>query len=1025
MDFNHFTLNNPNIAIITNLVLLYFFGIWIHVTMETRSRLPLLRSVLLACHRTMGKVKGCQRSTPAVKRLVRDIRVCLVELWCRHLAGHKRHVRLCQRLLAGVEACIGEVPQGDSGVPPDADADADPVEQALAQVLAQLISAYTGFSQPAAHPHGLLSYEHRVALTALKWLLELRPGELNAQQLCQGIVIHLSEGARSLADFRTITEAELLRLCGTIVRRRSDGAGIELACLNPNPRHHCSGPLYGTPETRYEIAVACLRILNFPEFADAPAEYRLEQVRVGKRDAAHPFYRYAAQAWMDVAPAEGDDATLVQELTRESRRLFSSPRNLTQWLLEVGRQSFVEAYPLPPALIYVSLTNLLAKLPPPPEDIAACLGLAHVCIALLGDDSGDDESSGTVARLVDCALAGPSLLVAKVLRQSWEVAKKNFRLGPCLDTAERLSMARVEDGPPRWINPSSVCDALMAYAARSGPEDVEAFIRLFAPELWAEPVFLDLIRDPAFPYAVADNGRAPTRQQEQFLNALCNRMLDKSWDGEVLREALLVIWDKAVEYNLECARPTTRRTVPMPDNEFSEWMLLVVRDQNMPGIRYLIQDSRWNSNLPLEGLMGQEEEDRGRTLLHYAVEDGATEVVRFLLENGADVSVADACGRTPVHLCTEAEILQLLRDSGADLRQTDNDGRLLWHFAAANNDILLLRMLLTVEPDKDWVWRQTTKKGRTPLAEAFYYVEELTGLPPVSAERYPQFLWQEKRSIRLILESMKLPKLDPAYLCSDIPLVCLAAVWGSAFLVTWLRAFGQLEVVMPDGSGPLHFLNFLSSAELVRELLAVPGVAELPVLNKLGFSPAETIFLAFRPSLEERNDNAHPSNNAKLDRSAYTELLTEKVCASRDEQGRTLWERFCRNVIVRYACNQDWHEVGDAMVTAVSALAEKGAIELYESEADVCAFEVLAKMLWDETSLNYVPGWLLDVYLQLLRVTTKAQRLRDAPQLFVRSSESAEDQYEILFDRLVARLVDMGVDSGRIVRSGSLVYGTV
>jgi len=1015
--------------------------IWIHVAMETQLRV--LESVLSASDETFRKLKGCRRSTTAVKRLCRDIGVCLGEL-C-HWTGMpepselveavQQHIQHYQRLLADSEALIGKSPLGGSPGHAYADTDAESLEQALAHVLAQLVSALTGGALSALQS-GHLAYEHSLVLTTLRWLLELRPGELDAQQLCQGIAIYLADGTDSLADIRTITEAEVLRVCGAVVRRTPDGAGIELAYPRDQSSTHTSTH---TPETRYEIAIACLRILNFPEFANAPAEYRLEQVRVAKRDAAHPFYRYAALAWIEVAPDEeddddeddddDDDATLVQELTHEARRLFNSPRNLMPWLLEVGRQSFAAAYPLPPAKIFVSLATLCAKSRPPPEDIAACLGLAHVCIALLGDDLDDDTRSGRVARLVYCALAGPALLIASVLDLSWEAARKNFRLRPCLDTARRLCMLELaEDGPPRSIygaSPPSVVAALMAYAARSGPGDAEAFVSLFDAESLADPVFLELFRDPAFPYAAADDdGNAPTRQQEQFLDALCNSMLDKLCRIGVA-DAWHSVWHKAVEYGLPCIQPTTRRRVPVRDDIFPGCMLYVVVEKCIHGICYLMQDPRWNSNLPLEE--GLDEEDRGRTLLHQAVEDGAAEVVRFLLENGgADVSVSDASGRTPVHLCTSTEILELLHDRGADLRQTDNDGRLLWHYAAANNDFELLQMLLKLDPDTDWVLKQTTKQGRTPLAEAFAYVQELNGLPSVPSREHTPLLWDKMQSIRLILDSIESTKIDPAYLCSDIPVVCLAAVWGDTSLVRRLRRlFGQLEVAAPDGCGPLHFLNFAASAELVRELLVVPGVAELPVLNGRGLSPAETIFLAFTPSIDEPDDNAHPSNNAELNWSAYKELLTEAVCESRDEQGRTLWERFCRNVIVRYAYTKGSSCVGDAMVTAVRALSEKRVIQQYESEADVCAFEELAKLLWHETSLDYIPRWLVDVYSQLLRVTIKVQRLRDAPQLFLRGSESLDGYHVAAFDRLLVELVAMGVDSGRVVRSESRADRTV
>jgi hypothetical protein len=197
--------------------------------------------------------------------------------------------------------------------------------------------------------------------------------------------------------------------------------------------------------------------------------------------------------------------------------------------------------------------------------------------------------------------------------------------------------------------------------------------------------------------------------------------------------------------------------------------------------------------------------------------------------------------------------------------------------------------------------------------------------------------------------------------------------------------FTVLELAHRDGSGPLHFLNFYASAGLIREIKGIQGVANLPVLNNDGHSPVETIFLAFKPSIEEPNDNAHPSNNAELDREAYLELLTEEVCKSRDEQGRTLWERFCRDVILHYASKKDWPRVVKAIPMALSCFVDRGVIQDFESSADSCAFVELLRLIWGDSTHIGMPSWLPAIYLQLIRATTnvKVQQLKNDPGLYL------------------------------------------
>ena len=67
----------------------------------------------------------------------------------------------------------------------------------------------------------------------------------------------------------------------------------------------------------------------------------------------------------------------------------------------------------------------------------------------------------------------------------------------------------------------------------------------------------------------------------------------------------------------------------------------------------------------------------GNTPLHYAAEKGYRDIVRMLLDNGADPTIPNNKGDTPLHaasLSGNKEILRILIDSGADINAQDNDG---------------------------------------------------------------------------------------------------------------------------------------------------------------------------------------------------------------------------------------------------------------------------------------------------------------------------------------------------------------
>lgn len=70
-------------------------------------------------------------------------------------------------------------------------------------------------------------------------------------------------------------------------------------------------------------------------------------------------------------------------------------------------------------------------------------------------------------------------------------------------------------------------------------------------------------------------------------------------------------------------------------------------------------------------------DDQGRTPLHYAACRGYTEMVRILLENGADPNQRDCIGNTPLHLAavtSKISVVTLLLKAGTDVCLLDKYG---------------------------------------------------------------------------------------------------------------------------------------------------------------------------------------------------------------------------------------------------------------------------------------------------------------------------------------------------------------
>jgi hypothetical protein len=81
---------------------------------------------------------------------------------------------------------------------------------------------------------------------------------------------------------------------------------------------------------------------------------------------------------------------------------------------------------------------------------------------------------------------------------------------------------------------------------------------------------------------------------------------------------------------------------------------------------------------------------KGKTSLYVAVDTGQTEIVRFLLESGANPNLSDKWGNTPLMMAKEIdsqEIIQLLENYGADRTVRNNQGKTIDDIKASWNKI--------------------------------------------------------------------------------------------------------------------------------------------------------------------------------------------------------------------------------------------------------------------------------------------------------------------------------------------------
>ena len=108
------------------------------------------------------------------------------------------------------------------------------------------------------------------------------------------------------------------------------------------------------------------------------------------------------------------------------------------------------------------------------------------------------------------------------------------------------------------------------------------------------------------------------------------------------------------------------------------------------------------------------QDNNKKTPLHLASDEGRLDVARFLVEHGADATALDIDGRVPLHLASlggHVEVVRFFIEHGVDPTTQAYDGRTPLHWASIKGSMDVVRLL--IERGSDVTARATD--GRTPL----------------------------------------------------------------------------------------------------------------------------------------------------------------------------------------------------------------------------------------------------------------------------------------------------------------------
>ena len=230
------------------------------------------------------------------------------------------------------------------------------------------------------------------------------------------------------------------------------------------------------------------------------------------------------------------------------------------------------------------------------------------------------------------------------------------------------------------------------------------------------------------------------------------------------------------------------------------------------------------------------------TPLNLASRNGHVEVVRLLVEHGADATTQDELGWTPLHWASAAgsvEVTRILIENGADVTAQDEDGLTPLHRASKSGCVDLARLL--VEHGADASAR--TKDGSTPLhnaaesgnAEVAHFLVEHGADATAQDEvgETPLHRVSNHEIARLLVELGAEVTAKDKY--GSTPLH-VAASFGNVEVALFLVEHGA-DANSQDESGltPLHWASELANVE-VAYLLIEHG-ADATAQDKSGSTP--------------------------------------------------------------------------------------------------------------------------------------------------------------------------------------------
>lgn len=518
---------------------------------------------------------------------------------------------------------------------------------------------------------------------SLRWLLCSKE-PLSSLALCEAISIET--GDTTLDRTAVPDESEILRWCSSLVRRSASGKSLELGHFTVKEFLTTGTDLldseYGvyhfSPEIDdAELAETCLTYLSLENFGSGSRDSTYFSY---KRWENYGFRQYAVRHWAEHARknlTRPEVMSLTQQLLHPSKPLaFVSWTQDFLWAYYGYKHGIFQKNSQVPKYD-LATTN--------PLHVAAMLALPESCEWLLQKGCYVDQAS-TYGTPLECALLGEAVM----------------KPGSLLLPSDEFLVSR---------------RSTVKLIIESGADVQKSCLS------WPSFIYIALImRDGVLCAELLRKGAAIDREsaslfEQEDMGLLAYVVLENIGEDNIRPEDHATLLEAAlkseapIKHPLELLVHRSRDPIAAHTDYISPFLTAAEYGQ-LSVLKQLFHDHKLSVNT--RGCQDQ------RSALHLAASNDRIDIVRFLQEHGADCTLADSQGRTPLHASVESPggylCLQFLLDQNVDVNTIDRNGLTAWHLAALQGNTHALSILKGfATPKKKFNPSLKANDGRTIL----------------------------------------------------------------------------------------------------------------------------------------------------------------------------------------------------------------------------------------------------------------------------------------------------------------------